>query len=77
MARMNWEKANRRDRMRRYEFSGEATRLPKPATDKQILTIYKHKMVEFIPTDLTLSDAKEIISAYAEVHWKKDVTKSL
>lgn len=72
MARMNWEKANQRDRMRRYEFSGEKiNRAPKLATDKQVLTIFKYKMLESIPTDMTLEFARSVIAAYAAEHWKQ------
>lgn len=67
MARMNWEKANRRDHMRRY--SDTEIREPKRATDKQILTIYKYKMVDSISTEMTLLEAKGIISDYAAKHW--------
>jgi len=71
MTKMNWDKAKQYDRFRKHRTERPVGRSPR-ATDKQILVIYKHKMMESIPTDLTVSGAKEIISAFAAKHWSKD-----
>lgn len=68
MTRMNWDKVRRQEMVRRhgsehksYEFKKE-----KRATDKQIVLIFKHKMMVDIPTELTLSEATAIISRFAQ-----------
>lgn len=70
MTKMNWEKARQRDR-----FSGHSVKLEsnneKRATEKQIMTIFKNKMVDSISTEMTVLEAQLIISAYADKHWKK------
>lgn len=73
MTKMNWEKAKQRDRMRRtggepkYDISS-----PKRASEKQVAIIFRHKMLEFIPTEMSMDDARAIISAFAETHGWND-----
>ena len=68
MTRMNWEKAKQRDRYRGNSVKFESS-TEKRATEKQILTIFKNKMVESISTEMTVLEAQLIISAYAAEHW--------
>lgn len=69
MTKMNWEKARQRDRYRGNSVSLESNN-EKRATEKQILTIFKNKMVDSISTEMTVLEAQVIISAYAEKYWK-------
>jgi len=70
MTKMNWDKANQYDRYRRHRPRRPIGKSPR-ATDKQILVIWKHRMVESIPADLTISGAREINSAFAAKNWAK------